>query len=1369
MAYLSTVSDSHVGRKHLRQLSPDQRARLYADPQEQLKLIKDRPTDQVAPRLQVIQEFQFEGKIRALAHADPTQPLHKLRVWTAEQDGSVFVRKASTGARVNTIEKKDGCFVTAICHHRIEGEDTYDGLAQDNMYVGYSDGFLRVYRSKTHRKIQLPRTKSKLAGFKFEAGGCKIRTIAPNSPAEVAGFMEGMTVESINGEPVNSAREIMEKIDAQTAPCELVVDVRRQVGEGELECDYDLVANVKKHTKEITCMLVMEGDILVTGGRDWQIYLWRWEARRRVPPDASASAAITGTLWSKADFEDRDDLGCTWAEAIPGTEKFKAFDQFSGAQNAVTALCYRPGLDAYMGDHGGDGSGGLLYSGGDDFVIRCLDLKSGHERTVSRGFPIIASGKHGGHREGIKALAANHRYLFSSSKDGTVRVWDAESGFPVGLGGTSDNCLYGRIPPQGFEMPRRDPQLCLLMMTHDAAREQGHLFSAGMDGVLRVWDAFGDPHGMYELQPPEGQEGPVWGYTDEGLSELARDKEPLARGDLVGVAEIGKGGRDWMRLADGRYVDKRWLLPRDPKDTGGCHQAWLTDEKLEHVGSIIQNLGLVQGHVHGRVTWAAVPDATGEANTVRVYYSESDAAEPKDVAAHEQGMSSGERRLTKEIEDLRGEVLSNAAELDALRRQKGKLEEKDKSRRACLASKFHGQYERSVKEFYWVKLMQWRRWARSMQRRREMAGLLLRTSAEGLRQVYYSKLRGYARVSRDRRRRNKLSQALLATNDKGLQVLYWHHLCNYAKRHAAAKKRRDIANALMMNTARGRMYVYFTRWMRWRSSRAQAKKRQAIAFALMGKSDNGLKVIYYHKLIHNYKRWKQDRHRRTLSSTFAMFSDKNRMLDCYAKWARWSRLNKSKRKRRDYAAVLARGSDHVLVHIYNQRCMQWVTARRKAELARKLKELDEQFRRLDELLEGTSDMTDAEIAAEQEKLEREIEQLEQDIERLRRLIAEQAEANGELEREIANTMTEKPTGDETERLAWLMRRLKAHGCNCKYDQNEIQAAKKEWAKEWAFRAADRATPEALSHPRAPKKHVENALTTIRVALQDSFDQLASIRHWRTEMRPQAGRPWAMNMAVVHHMTGDRKLFQRCHAGVARLVIAWDRITSREKQIIYGQKFEKGDLKAADPAAQEPGTVEYTERRVLESVDPAVKKEIDDNIMWILTICTLMYERRMEGETHAQQLAMEQARKEAELSESFHGGHSLSVSQRGASPKRDEPPTPTFDSGAAAPAASGGAVRARRVGARPAGGSIARSGGQSAPSAPSAGSSHRRPPPQAGSSAQSAPKSPTGGGGSSQRRAAPGSPADGSSKRAAAPAKPAAKPGSSSRRPPPTKT
>eukprot|EP00756_Hemistasia_phaeocysticola_P027593 Hpha_TRINITY_DN16125_c3_g7::TRINITY_DN16125_c3_g7_i1::g.7011::m.7011 len=1199
MAYLSGVSDNRLEHKHVDPAERAKRREAAAQGQPLLTWTPEDKRHHDLHKLGISLQGQFEGSIRGLTLFDSQCSLDKLRVWTSERDGYIQIRKAATGARVNTIEKKDGAFVTSLAYSRTPAEQSSDSLPHEFVYVGYSDGFLRVYQKRTHTTLSLAGAKAGKTGLKFEDGSTRIKTVVPNSPADLAGFQDGQSVEAVNGSPVTSGREVNELIDKSRGLCELTVSLVRRVEDDpdSEEPDYELVHNVKKHNKEVLCMLFLEQvrirgqtteRVLFTGGRDWQILLWKWDVRRRPPPGPNA---VGDELWSREEFDARRDESaeglrtqCHWHEGLPGTEQFRSFDGFTGSQNAVQCMTFLP-KDVPT-------PGGCLYLGGDDFTIRCLDLNSGFEvaappdpNTGSRGFPITTSDLKHGHREGIKALAVNQKYLFSASKDGTVRVWEAERGYPVALGGRKSNAL--------FRSPHGDAQLQLLLVNSDPQKEHGHLWSAGVDGVIRVWQAWGDPYGLYEVQPPEGQDSVVQ-WSSAAMEEPAQ--EPLQRGDVVYVADVGKGKA--MRLKDGTFLDRRWLVPKDPPDEDGCFQAWLVAEMTEHRGAIIQNLGIAQRNVHGGMYWSA----HAERDTIQMHYTKNDQGD-QDEEDHKEGFSSGEQDLIGKVEELRDQLLANAVEMDVRKKHKELIERRDNNRKAMLQESFASYYSKLQKRHYYFRLLKFTASQKSLVKRKNLSDLLLRSLGGGLRMIYYGKLKFYTRVNRARKRREKFARSIMAGNDKTLQILYWYHLQHYMKRHAAARKRREVAYAVLANTSRGLLTIYYSRLKAFNFHGKQRKKKQAIADAMLAKSDKGLKIVYYNKMVNACKRLQALKQKQALADTLSVYTRNGFLRVSYGKWIRWSRQHKQGARRKNFAAALARGSEQFLVRLYNKKALDWAAMLRMKRLRQALGELDDQTGRLEDILKSGESMTEEEIDRAFEETERRIKELEEEIAALKVKINKQRDINSDLDTKLM--MEEEPPEGTTmeQRIDWLVRRLKAHGVLCRCDMPEITHCRKDWTIEWKekFKGPSRGSKESLTHAQAPAKLFENGIHIMRDSLGESWDILAAERGWE-KGRPQQGKTWPLTTDVINTMR--RELFCRCHMGVVRIVYAWDRMRSREKDVIYGQKFTSPE--GADPA---PASIERTQRELFESIKLEDRKEVDLNANWILYIATRMWDVR----------------------------------------------------------------------------------------------------------------------------------------------------------------
>eukprot|EP00659_Diplonema_papillatum_P019473 gene19473-30011_t len=166
---------------------------------------------------------------------------------------------------------------------------------------------------------------------------------------------------------------------------------------------YELCFERKQHSGRITCMISVGADVY-TGSDDWQIY--RWEAKT-----------------------------------------FEPVRQFSGHQCSVLCLAH----------DGGD----VLFSGSEDFTIRCWDLEKGVEK-VGGGWPARQ------HYDGVTALVIQEVFLFSASRDGTIKVWNTQTGDMVKF------------------LDRRDGPITCLLKDPSSQR----IWAGGTDGIISVYDAF---------------------------------------------------------------------------------------------------------------------------------------------------------------------------------------------------------------------------------------------------------------------------------------------------------------------------------------------------------------------------------------------------------------------------------------------------------------------------------------------------------------------------------------------------------------------------------------------------------------------------------------------------------------------------------------------------------------------------------------------------------------------------------------------------------------------------------------------------------------------------------------------------------------
>ena len=430
---------------------------------------------------------------------------------------------------------------------------------------------------------------------------------------------------------------------------------------------YELVDEAKKHTGDILCIESV-GNNIFTGSRDWQVFVWRWE---------------NGRLCS--------------------------VDQFAGHQLAVRCLAYECGL---------------LYSGGDDRVIRCINMETGEEVTTSTGFPIA------GTRGGIKALCAVENALFSGDEE-NLQVWDARTGDHMKLLLKSEGAV-----------------LTLMKDPHGA-----RVWSGGVDGVLRLWDA----RGSFDLLSS----------LDEHNGSFVRGLVPLSRVSAAKTWSINKDGQlqMWYSESDCSEFDSSTAVEE--------HALASSVDSLRDI--IVHNYTKLEEHK------AALQRA---------------------------------QRVEAARKALLADTLGKVCKTDLKRRYYAKLMSRLAAYRKERRSRTLGEtLMLSTKlghlSVYYHKWARYTRTNKTNRRKHTYCAALASTTNKLLQTHYYRKLKEYTRLITIRKRKTELAETLLRSVTGGLQRATLLKLQRFANIQKQKKKRRNISHTLFRHTKNGLLFVYY--------------------------------------------------------------------------------------------------------------------------------------------------------------------------------------------------------------------------------------------------------------------------------------------------------------------------------------------------------------------------------------------------------------------------------------------------------------------------------------------------------------------------------------------------------------------------------
>ena len=744
MAYLSQVTDAKVMHDAWVEGPPHQ----LVEPAE----------------IGIINQGEFNGKIRCLQMFDGRQPLDKLRVWTAEQDGTLTIREATTGEATCTIERKKGVFVTALLYH------------DNQMYAGLSDGNIRVYREVADQVLVVP-AKMPIA---LEAGHNVVARLKIGSPADESGLTEGMIISHVDGEPTNDAGAVKAAMSGDS-PHRLTVKTVNRCGEPEFE----MYCEVRKHTGAVTCMEVVPGmgvdgrDQIYSGGRDWQIHIWEWNADRT---------------------------------------KFHYTEMFPVHQNAVRCMTYLQRDEV-------TGFGGCLYSGGDDCTIRCRDIyKTKREKSCKNGFPILTSNSS---RGSVRALAAYQKHLFSATADGLLQVWCSATGTPISTLFPTQKCRPVR--------QAESAQLSLIVANN-------MVWSGGVDGVIRVWRAaprqdwdnewlaceLPEHRGAFvnNMSAVQGAaDGSVAWHLSDGVVKLLYTESDSASDEKDWDHSQAFTGKE-QDLIETIQAKRREMI--DNADL--INQKKALHKKLENLdrerrACIVEKLGSALGielkkrYFAKMFVWLEVENArkrrirlaetmmmSSQNGFMRIYLWR---------LRRYTDISKENKRKLKFAETL---LCSSKKGMQIVYYRKlvayaNKVEREQK--RAQIADAMNANRKNGLVAIYHSKCVRWAFRMHQLKKTQQIAEGMLKKSRKTMLTHYYIKLVDYHRREEEHKKKKLLVKHMQETKENGIRQVYMAKCVGWLVQQKAAGKKKLLANTLCAHHQENLRRVYQKKCLDW--------------------------------------------------------------------------------------------------------------------------------------------------------------------------------------------------------------------------------------------------------------------------------------------------------------------------------------------------------------------------------------------------------------------------------------------------------------------------------------------------------------------------------------------------------------------------
>ena len=476
---------------------------------------------------------------------------------------------------------------------------------------------------------------------------------------------------------------------------------------------YELCFERKQHSGRITCMVSVGPDVY-TGSDDWQIYKW---------------AAKT----------------------------FEPTRQLSGHQCSVLCLAH----------DGGD----VLFSGSEDFTIRCWDLERGLEK-LGQGWPAR------NHSDGVTALVICEVHLFSGSRDGTVKVWNTTTGAMIKF------------------LDRRDGPITTLMKDPTSQR----IWAGGTDGVISLYDAF-SLRLVTRLRD----------HTNTYVKHL---------GVVVRLSSL----KVWSANEDG--VVKVWYADEDNEysvyeERSNQLQGTVEDMRaqlIDNFNKITENKAhhkrLVDIDDRRKVNMAAGLGRKGNLSVESAYYNR----------VVQWIMKRREEKKCRDVASCLQEVNNVALVRTAYHKlQLYSREQRERRRKANMSLLLANQTKKGLSTAYWRNLLDFVRKEQLKAQRGDLAGDLEKYATATTCNVYYLRWLRFIRRARELRRRPAIAANLGRASERQQAVIFWKKLQDFAVREKEnAKKRRAVASILQHTEWASRYYA----WHKLRENVTDAHSRR---------------------------------------------------------------------------------------------------------------------------------------------------------------------------------------------------------------------------------------------------------------------------------------------------------------------------------------------------------------------------------------------------------------------------------------------------------------------------------------------------------------------------------------------------------------
>eukprot|EP00760_Papus_ankaliazontas_P031784 PhM_4_TR5456/c0_g1_i2/m.34714 len=501
-----------------------------------------------------------------------------------------------------------------------------------------------------------------------------------------------------------------------------------------------LVHEAKAHSGAVVALLATRHNAIFSAGRDWMIV--RWDERM-----------------------------------------LRAVQRLTGHQNTVRCLS----VDQHH-EH--------LFSGGDDYSIRCWSVRGSHGGELGFPWPLF------GHEDSVNALVTIGTVLVSASSDGTVRAWDTHA--------------VGQLK---IVETREAAVTCLM---HEASTNM--LWVGGVDGYISIFCAT-----TFELRHKIIEHTGTFVTSLIPISRRARIHCWCIRGN--GSVCMFYSDADDPGFDDGAFDTSLYTEVEDMRQRVfdnfydiNENQAVLTHERHIERRRKEQLVG-----VHSRMQYRML---------VKEYFKRLC------LYADQIALRRKRRRLAEALSYGNHKVIRRMYLRKWIRHARVSIavrKGQEVSRMLALSTR-----SRQIHHYLHL-LLEYRRMKAMGQVKVHVAGMLARTSDQAMRRLFFCDWR--ESICEKKRKRHVLHIGAILANqvEMGMLSMYWLRLQQRVQVGRMAMRRHQIACA-MFRTSSSAFRTAFNIWLKFTLLRRHFKKQIATGAIIAERHNNNIRLVYYRKL-----------------------------------------------------------------------------------------------------------------------------------------------------------------------------------------------------------------------------------------------------------------------------------------------------------------------------------------------------------------------------------------------------------------------------------------------------------------------------------------------------------------------------------------